>query len=60
MHTGFSSFHQFIAMGGYAKFVWPSFAVVAVVMIGNVLHTVLQNRSATKVEASTIVGLENE
>jgi heme exporter protein D len=28
------SFAQFLAMGGYAAFVWPAYAIAAVVMIG--------------------------
>lgn len=25
---------EFLAMGGYARFVWPAFAVAAVIMVG--------------------------
>ena len=28
---------EFFAMGGYAFFVWTSYAIVAVVLIGNVI-----------------------
>jgi len=31
---------QFLAMGGYAVFVWPAYALAAVVMIGLLAQTV--------------------
>ena len=39
---------EFFAMGGYAVFVWPSFAVAAVVMVGLLvtsMHTMRVNRA---------------
>ena len=30
-----SSLHEFLTMGGYAWYVWPSYAVAATVMIAN-------------------------
>ena len=39
MHTGFVNLHQFLTMGGYGAYVWPSYALVAVIMIGNVVAT---------------------
>ena len=29
------SLHEFLTMGGYAAYVWPAYAVAAVVMIAN-------------------------
>ena len=31
------SLHEFLTMGGYAAYVWPAYAVAAVVMIANAL-----------------------
>ena len=28
---------EFIAMGGYARFVWPSFGLTALILIGNIV-----------------------
>lgn len=30
-----SSLHEFLTMGGYAAYVWPAYAVAAVVLIAN-------------------------
>ena len=30
---------EFLAMGGYAGFVWPAFAVAAVILIGLLINT---------------------
>ncbi|HET6725944.1 MAG TPA: heme exporter protein CcmD [Gammaproteobacteria bacterium] len=32
-----NSLHEFLTMGGYAVYVWPSYGIVAVVMIANVV-----------------------
>ena len=32
-----NSLHEFLTMGGYAPYVWPAYAVAAVVMIANVV-----------------------
>ena len=32
-----NSLHEFLTMGGYAGYVWPAYAVAAVVMIANAL-----------------------
>ena len=32
-----TSLHEFLTMGGYAGYVWPAYAVTAVVMIANAL-----------------------
>jgi heme exporter protein D len=29
------SWHEFLTMGGYAAYVWPAYAIVAVVLIVN-------------------------
>ncbi|HEY1992684.1 MAG TPA: heme exporter protein CcmD [Gammaproteobacteria bacterium] len=31
------SLHEFLTMGGYAAYVWPAYAVAAVVMVANAL-----------------------
>ena len=35
---------KFLAMGGYADFVWPAYAVFFLVLAGDVLATVLRRR----------------
>ncbi len=35
---------EFFAMGGYAFFVWTSYGIVAVVMIGNVLAAKMKRK----------------
>ncbi|RFP09500.1 MULTISPECIES: heme exporter protein CcmD [unclassified Duganella] len=42
------SWSDLIAMGGYAKYVWGSFAVVAVVLVGEQVALALRHRSALK------------
>jgi heme exporter protein D len=37
---------QFINMGGYAAFVWPSYAVALVVLIGNLIAARASHRRA--------------
>ena len=32
-----NSLHEFLTMGGYGWYVWPAYAVAAVVMIANAL-----------------------
>ncbi len=32
-----NNLHEFITMGGYAIYVWPAYAIVAVVMIANIV-----------------------
>ena len=32
--SGFASLSAFLAMGGYARFVWPAYGLTAAVMIG--------------------------
>ncbi|MDE2235403.1 MAG: heme exporter protein CcmD [Gammaproteobacteria bacterium] len=31
------SWHEFITMGGYAAYVWPSYGIVLVVMLANAI-----------------------
>ena len=40
------SFSQFLAMGGYAAFVWPAYAVTLIVLIGNVIAAGRSHRRA--------------
>ncbi len=35
---------RFLAMGGYAAFVWPAYAVAAAVLLGMILDTVIAHR----------------
>jgi heme exporter protein D len=35
---------QFLAMGGYARFVWPAYALALIVMGGLLIETVLTYR----------------
>ena len=34
----------FLAMGGYARFVWPAYGVAAVVLIAMTAHTIINHR----------------
>lgn len=43
-----NSFHEFLTMGGYAVYVWPAYAVVAVVMIANVVIAWRRQRRVLK------------
>lgn len=38
------SFEQFLNMGGYAWYVWPSYALTALVLLVNYLSPVLQRK----------------
>ena len=46
----------FLAMGGYAAYVWPAFAVAAIVMAGLVANTLLtlrwRERELAEIEAT--------
>jgi len=35
---------EFLHMGGYAAYVWPAYAVAAVVLVANVLSPILRER----------------
>ena len=37
---------EFFDMGGYAAFVWPGYAITAVVMIGLIVTSIRSNRQA--------------
>ncbi len=39
-----SALDTFLAMGGYARFVWPAYGVAAVVLIGMTVHGVAAYR----------------
>ena len=39
---------EFLAMGGYAKFVWGSYAVTAVLVIAEIVLVVRRHRAARK------------
>jgi len=38
------SWQQFWAMGGYASFVWSSYGIAAVVVLGNIIIPVMAHR----------------
>ena len=38
--------HSFFAMGGYAGFVWPAYALAAIVLVGLLAHSLRQLRKA--------------
>ncbi len=46
----------YLAMGGYAAYVWPALAVAAVVMIGQLVLTLrtLRRREAAQAELETL------
>jgi heme exporter protein D len=38
--------HTFLAMGGYAGFVWPAYALAAIVLVGLLVGSLRQLRKA--------------
>lgn len=46
---------EFLAMGGYAEFVWPSYAIVALVMAG-ILYFTLRRLRARQRELRSLEG----
>ena len=42
------SLGEFLAMGGYAEFVWPSYAVVLTVLVWNVIAARRSHRRAVE------------
>ena len=38
------SFHEFLLMGGYAAYVWSSYALAAVVLIWNIVQPLRRER----------------
>jgi len=52
---------NFLAMGGYAAYVWPAFAITAIVMVGllvSTLHTLhRRERELAELEAARPDGL---
>jgi heme exporter protein D len=43
-----SPIEEFFHMGGYAIYVWPSYAIFAVVFIANVVQPIIARRAITK------------
>ena len=43
-----SPIEEFFHMGGYAMYVWPSYAICAVVLIGNVIQPIVARRVLAK------------
>ncbi len=48
--------YEFLSMGGYAQFVWPAFAVTAIVLVA----LLVLSRRALRVNESTLEALQNE
>lgn len=48
-----SGLDEFLSMGGYAAFVWPSFGVVAVVLVGLWLQSARALKQAEAALAET-------
>ena len=46
-----SNWDEFFAMGGYGIYVWPSFVIVAVVMVGLALQSWFDLRTQKKLIA---------
>ncbi|MES1947464.1 heme exporter protein CcmD [Salinisphaera sp. C84B14] len=42
------SWQQFWAMGGYAGYVWSSYAIAAVVIVGNIVAPVIAHRQIAR------------
>lgn len=47
---------HFLAMGGYARFVWPAFGVATAVILGLVIESLLAYRRAQR----TLAALERQ
>lgn len=39
---------QFFAMGGYARFVWPAYAIAVIVLVGLLAHSITGYRRAQR------------
>ncbi len=39
---------QFLAMGGYARFVWPAYGIAVIVLAGLLAHSVIGYRRARR------------
>lgn len=50
---------QFISMGGYAEFVWPAYAVAAIVMLGLLVESFRSLRARER-ELSALDGTSGE
>jgi heme exporter protein D len=48
------SFEDFLSMGGYAQFVWPSYGLVLIILIVNL---VLPLRRRAEIQKSIVKGL---
>ena len=48
MTTGFTSFSNFIHMGGYAVYVWPAFAITLIVLVINIIIPARSHRKLLK------------
>ena len=51
------SLSQFLSMGGYAAFVWPSYAVTLIVIVVNVLAARASHRRALE-DARRRIGMQ--
>ena len=46
------SLHDFLAMGGYAAYVWPSYALAAVVLAANVVQALRREKQVLRTLAA--------
>lgn len=53
------SLRQFLAMGGYAQYLWPSYAIVAMALVWNIFASRRAHRAAIE-EARRRVAVESE
>ncbi|MDF2867826.1 MAG: hypothetical protein K0S11_1296 [Gammaproteobacteria bacterium] len=40
--------HNFLTMGGYAAYVWPAYAVTLLILMGNTIGALRNNRKILK------------
>lgn len=40
--------HDFLAMGGYAAYVWPAYTITLLILLGNVISAWHNNRKILK------------
>ena len=55
-----SSWTEFIAMGGYGLYVWGSFGVTALLMVVEVVSLRARRKSLRRAEASEFAGAPHE
>jgi len=53
MSVAFHSVSSFLHMGGYADYVWPAYAIVAVVLVANILKPLRRQRRLLREQDET-------